>query len=193
MRFLAAGKLYDERGRIKLEIDRNNIELGEQILIEANIIDQSYRPDTKNEEIIIFDSLATEVTRLKLIKNEEIYSYQGYWRPNRAGTFTLYVTEDNQPNAKIASKVSVTVEQVSLEMNESSLRSKGLKQVSETTGGYFLTFDNSAQIKDILKGGTETIKIINEEATFLNPWPIFAIILLLLCVEWLLRKKSNLC
>ena len=193
LRFLAAGKLYDKRSYIKLEVDKNNLEIGEQMIIEANIIDESYQENINDNEIRVFNSEAKEVTKLSLSKEAGLYSYRGYWRPNQIGNDTIYITENNEPNAKIISKATITVERASLEMNETTLKVEELKAMSKITGGHFLTFENSIEIQEKLKGGASTIKIINEEITFLNPWPIFTIILLLLCVEWLLRKKSNLC
>jgi hypothetical protein len=80
---------------------------------------------------------------------------------------------------------------IDMEMQSLSCNTVGLQQLASATGGTFVAFDQAESITEHLKQ-FQTGKWIESQTLLWQSFPWFATIMLLLALEWILRKRSGL-
>jgi len=193
LRYLASARLHNNRGRIRLEAERQIVELGEYVTIEARILDSGYKPIIQNDGIPLFNSAGEQVLSLQLVDRDGDVSYRGRYRPQQLGDVELYITENSNAKSMVSSRLHLNVVLTSKEMANLTLNSSGLQNLATQTGGVYYTADKLQGILNDLDGGQPIVRLIDEQFAFIKPWWVFALFFFAIVSEWLIRKKNNLC
>ncbi|MDP6962659.1 MAG: hypothetical protein QGF46_00675 [Planctomycetota bacterium] len=193
LRNLASGRLHGNRGRIKLEAERNVVELGSSVLIEARLLDSSYRPVYLDEGIPLFNDEGDKILSLQLNQNDPDVSYSAKLRPEILGDLELYITEDSKPDSNISARLNLNVILTSKEMSNLSLNREGLSHLAAQTNGSYLAANNAAQALNFLDGGKPIVRVVDQKFSFIKPWWAFSVFFAAIVGEWIIRKRRNQC
>ncbi|MBC8370360.1 MAG: hypothetical protein H8E25_10190 [Planctomycetes bacterium] len=193
LRYLASARLHSNRGRIRLEAERNIIELGDEVIIEARILDRGYQPIIHDDGLPLFNANGEQVLSLRLNADGDDVSYRATYRPSELGDVELFITESSAAQDAVSARLNLRVVLTSIEMTNLSLDSKSLQNLSLRTGGMYYTTANAHDILNELRGGQPIIKIVDEQFSFISPWWVFMFFFIAIVAEWLIRKRNNLC
>jgi uncharacterized membrane protein len=193
LRHLASARLHGNRGRIRLEAEREVIELGSSVMIEARLLDSSYQPIIHDNGIPLFNQDGKQVLSLQLNKDDVDVSYGATYHPEQLGNVELYITEDSNAKSTVSARLNLRVILTSKEMANLTLNSSGLKLLAEQTSGQHYTTATADSILNDLSGGQPIVRIVDEQFSFIKPWLIFFIFFFAIVGEWLIRKRHNLC
>lgn len=165
---------------------------GETIDLLAELYDDSYQPiDDANVKVNI---------------QNQSESYEISMNPLGSGRYTINIEGLKEGDYKftgIASKDEIklgedqgrfSVGESNLEFSNLRMNANLLKQISNKTGGEFYTIDNYQNIIEKIKNDTNfsSIEIFNKsEYQLWNMYYILFLIIILLSIEWFIRKKSG--
>lgn len=155
----------------------------------------SYRPPDASEGK---DAKADpELHTLQLTKSQgSANKYEGTWNRTREGKYTFRLTEPPvdafQPDGKKPS-AEATVELPPGELDRLRMNYQEMREASSKTRGEFFTLADANELLDRLPPGLTTPISSNLPPTLLwNQWWVFALVLVLITSEWVLRKMKHL-
>ncbi|UCC80959.1 MAG: hypothetical protein JSW64_06265 [Candidatus Zixiibacteriota bacterium] len=182
----------DVEERFKAFTDQKVYRLGEPIKFTAYLNDESNSP--RNGALMTV-SITREEERLKfkdaVLAQTGNGIYEGEMESPGTGRYVFEVVASSYDDTLGVFSGEFTVESFSLEMASSAPDYKLTQRIAEVTGG-------AAYNVDSIKDFSENIKLypyIETELSQVKPFgmpAILAIILILLCVEWGLRKRFRL-
>ena len=176
----------EEERRLKIYTDKEIYNSGEEILINAQVYDDNYKP-VENSEVkvvikkgnLIFEKVLNDIRNGNYQSNLEMLEPGKYTFKGEANYFGRKIDEDD-------GEFSVTG--FSMELLETRMRSDVLKNVSDITGGKFYTADNFEELfNDLSVKRKEFFEKFNIE--IYNKWILLTIIVFILFTEWFLRKR----
>ena len=188
IRYLFEGRLQAGNSRLRFLASDDKIDLGDAIEVQAAVKDARLQPE-------IIDSFAATVERdgepgetIELMPDDNIPgSYKIRYRPTQLGTYRV------RPLAKVGKAVELTFQVVPAQIESQGPMARAeLAAIAGAAGGEL--YDSPVELLAAL----DRIPSRSATDTFRTPhavwdgWPTVTIILLLLSIEWLLRKKFNL-
>lgn len=190
LRQLASTRLKGDRGRVRLDLDRSEVELGEFLLVEARLLDDSFVPVQGDEELPLF-SEGEEILSLAAIPDQPGV-YRGRLRATTLGSTLIYLTEDGRGDSEPLVSARFHVHLPSREMVRTSLDRAALDGLTERTGGLLLMLPDAGEMLDELDGKEQVTRILESSMHELPVWPWILAFLVVGASEWLLRKRLNL-
>ena len=191
LRHLAAGRLRGEQGRVRLDLDRTRIDLGESVTIEARLLDDAYQPELREQGIEVYEEQSGAPVRLAPMPDSPGL-YRGALRPAAPGRYGLVLTDDGSADGEPLASARLTVLLPSAEMRITAQDRDALRQLTRITGGRLVDIDRADELLDELDGRDKLVRTLATHDTPLDGAGAMSLFLLLAAVEWLLRKRSNL-
>lgn len=191
LRHLAATRLRGDFGRIRLDLDRSEVELGAFLQIEVRLLDDSFQPVVDEEGVPVFLEGAGRAADLRPVQDQPGI-YRGRLRASAAGPARVYLTADGDPDSEAVASARFHVNLPSREMADTSQDHVLLTALSGRTGGMLLDVSDADRLLDTLDGRERVTRILNSSRDPLNPWPFLGLILGFAAAEWILRKRLNL-
>lgn len=188
VRYLFEGRLQAGNSRLRLLASDDKVDLGDAIELQAEVKDETLQP-------LIVESFEVSVERdgapseaVALIPVEALPgSYTLRYRPTELGTYRV------RPVEKIGKMVELKFQVVPAQIESQGPMDRAeLASIAGATGGEI--FETPAE----LLAAIDRIPSRSATDTFRTPhsiwdgWPTITIVLLLLSIEWLLRKRFNL-
>ncbi|MCK5832334.1 hypothetical protein KAH81_01555, partial [bacterium] len=185
---LAAGEGSD----FAVETDKQVYRSGEKVIITARLRDQSNQSLEGAKIATKFTSKDNSSDSMVIVledRGDGIYSLElpafdiGRWVINSVASL-------NEQSINTAN-YSFLVEPYSIELENVQLNTIALKAIADATGGKFFLPENIDSLDDYI----QTPKLVHKERRERDIWdhPVLLIIfVLLLCAEWILRKKWDL-
>jgi|GEM_PF-1590174 len=178
--------------KFKIFTDRKVYRLGEPVNFTGYLNDESNSP--KNGALITI-SIRPEGERLKfkdaVLAQTDKGIYKGELESPGAGNYEFEATALSYGDTLGTYSGEFTVESFSLEMASSAPDYGLTKRIAEITGGTAYNIDNIDGFSDNLKLSPYVETELSQVRIFGMP-AVLAIILILFCIEWGLRKKFRL-
>ncbi len=174
---------------LTLTVDRKTAQIGQTFKIEARIVDSRYRP-LKTGNVVFkvrsgkqrFDLSAARV---------DTGQFQAVFTPSREGKFTIEAIGFQQGERVAQDSLNVFVIPVNKEFVHLSPDSVFLGNLTSSNNGKVFKVEQLEQLKQILGSGQEMVS--EEQKIELWYLPLMLIsILLLITIEWVLRKRFRL-
>ena len=191
LRHLAATRLRGDRGRIRLDLDRTEIELGAFLQVEARLLDDSFQPVIDEEGVALFLDGAGRSAVLSPVADQPGI-YRGRLRASSPGPSRVYLTADGDPDSEAVASARFHVSLPSREMADTAQDRALLTAISGRTGGMLLDVTEADRLLDTLDGRERITRVLNSSRENLNPWPFLILFLGFAAAEWILRKRLNL-
>jgi hypothetical protein len=201
MRWAESGKLQAGTSKVRLGTDRILYGHGETISVKAKITDSELEPvlDDKAQIKVYQDQKLVLTKSLEAVPDSAgMYQLELNQLPG-AGTFRL-VLESPQATEVLASdgeeavETSITVLSPQLnskELLEPTADRETLAYLTHLSGGGVVEADQAAAVLDFFGTGTRRYTEQTRQ-TLWDAWPLLAVMVLLLTVEWVIRKRGGL-
>ena len=191
LRHLASTRLRGAQGRVRLDLDRSQVELGSFLTIEARIKNQAFEPLLAEEGVPAFIEGSDQPIRLAAVPNQT-GTFRGRFRASALGSSSIYLTENDQADGEILASVRFHATLPSVEMRDTSQDTAALAQLTQATNGMLVQADEANQLFTRLDGKERLTRLIASHDHPLDGRLLLIIFLLLATSEWLLRKRLNL-
>jgi len=191
LRHLAITRLRGDHGRLRLDLDRTEVELGAFVQVEARLLDDSFQPVVSEDGVPLFLDNDGRTTMLHPVP-EQPGIYRGRIRASSVGQARIFMTEDGDVDGEVVASARYNVHLSSREMADTSQDEAALVALAGRTGGHLLPISRANDLLDTLDGNDRITRVISSAIRDLDPWPFLALFLVLAAAEWLLRKRMNL-
>lgn len=194
LRWLYEGKLTGGSTRYRLGVSTENLTLGQELEIFLRVLDETFQPlaaEKVKVRIVNADGQEQELELKRSPVGEG--RFQGEFRPNSIGAWTVQAMAENGGGSDAVGRP------VRFEVVRSELESRGPMGLAELTRLVGSGPEGELVRPQELRGRVEdSVASASTEETFTLPyalwdtWLTLGIVLLLLTIEWILRKRFDL-
>jgi hypothetical protein len=199
VRHLARGRLERRNDLLELTLDKTLAETGDRVRVQLRVHDTELQPAVANEQLIFLRD-TKDITQKRILRSVpgEPGLYQASFTMAEAGAFSFLVFANQNPADAVLAREDVLVRIPDQELANSSQDAEALRRIAiashgiENSGRYVFLGDATGLATDFLGRKTPETR----EDTVTSPvwdtgWSLF-VVLLLLSLEWLLRKRARL-
>ncbi len=193
VRFLVETRSLQGSRRGFIDREKTEYELGQRVNLVARLLDEQFKPSKEPtfDAIVKSDDGRTQTIKMKLLPNQE-GRYEGAFPATRIGSYeaTIKIGDGSE---KLIDPVTFRVVSPSAETGSYWLNEKLLRDISERSGGQYYRLDSIEKLPEALPNRVErfTFNSPPEPLWDASPklrWLIFSLPVLLLTVEWAVRK-----
>lgn len=190
IRWLALGRMKSGDRRYRLELSRNTYNLGERATVEARVLDEDYRPSEESTHEIQWSEPDGRPERVVLpAVPGRPGLFRGQVEAERPGLHRVWI---ESAGSRIAS-TEFEVVLPSLENQDPSPDPVLLREVSAISRGRALDLYTLGDLWGQFPGGEERREPISSRLDDVwDSWGTLLLALLILSVEWILRKRLEL-
>ena len=192
IQFMTLSRLMGEHKRIRLETDRATYPIGEQALLYANVLDDSFEPVAQSGFDVTVSMLGDspgEPQRVTLrpdMSNPGLY--EGYFSPQRQGRYRM---ESNSADMELSNTTEFQVADIKPEMANTDMQIEGLKRIAELSGGKCLGISEFKELSSLLDRQPHTTTVRVERPLWDN-WLVISLLVVFMGTEWILRRRYDL-
>jgi uncharacterized membrane protein len=190
IRWLALGRMKSGDRRYRIDVPRSTYDVGERVTIEARVLDEDYRPSESAAHGARWsgpDGRPSDVALTGIPGRAGLF--RGAIDAERTGTYRVWFENAGQRIADAEFEVVLP----SLENEEPAPAPEVLSEISRVTGGVAVDL---ARLDDLLRempGGEERHESISARLEDVwDRWGTLIAALVLLSIEWVLRKRYEL-
>jgi hypothetical protein len=197
-RFLTETRSLSGNRRGTLDVDRNEYELGDKVVVLARALDERFEPLTESTlpATVRGDDNWSQAVELRLMPGQE-GSYEGSFTAQKTGTFQIELSLPGVSEAGVIEPISFRVVPPSAETSALWLNEKLLRDIATASRG------QTYQLFELEKMIADLPRLSNKTELNLPPIPLwdlthrlrysfFALPVILLAMEWAMRKKFRL-
>lgn len=184
---------------VALGVEQAAVELGEKIGVRARLKDENGRPISGdaagriNASAVLLKDGAP-VGEGRLVPDA---SGGGLFRadinaPRDAGAYEVAVTADVYSDQQLSARAGVLVRRpaASGELARLDADEPLMRQLADVSGGRFLREYEAAELP-VLLAGLSRSRTVTSEYDIWTSWPLFGLAVLLLGIEWLIRRRTG--
>ena len=192
IQFLTLSRLMGEHKRIRLETDRTTYPIGEQVMLYAHVLDDSFEPITQSGfevNVSDLDDLDAEPQQVTLRPDAATPGlYEGYFSPPRPGRYRM---EANSGDRSLSNTTEFQVADMKPEMANTDMQIEGLQRIADLSGGKSLSIPQLQELPSLLNREPYTTTVITERPLWDNGLVAFLVVAFL-GFEWILRRRYDL-
>jgi len=187
IQYLSVVRLLGEARRVQFTTDRSRYSVGEVVNLSARVLDDVYQPLEAEHVVAEVRSEGPTPATVELRGSPERPGlFAGTFVPPEPGQYFVWVE-----GAEDSGKASFTVGPPRLEFVNPAMNRDLLQQIASASGGSFHYVDGLADLLVELKGRRRQVRQPVEDDLWDAPL-VLVLVTLLLCTEWLVRKRSDL-
>ena len=199
VRHLAQGRLQRRNDLLELTVDKNQLETGDKVRVALRIVDTELQPASAQEQpIFLVDAANRSERRLLRAVPGEPGSYQASFTMATAGVFRFVVHQNQNPADAVLAREDVLVKVPDRELAQSSQDQATLERIAEASSGasgggrYVFLGDADRLAADFVGRKAYESREDTRTRPAWDSWWSLAVLLLVLSVEWILRKRARL-
>ncbi len=195
LRHMVEGKLLSGQKRGLIQFERDTYAVGEGVIVEARIVGGKPGPLDKDQvsATLHVEGQTDRTVTLAAQQNRPGW-YRGRFVPTEVGTHVLQIDlpgSEGMPAATLRGEVRVG--QPDLEFRQPELDRESLETLAaQSAGGKYLNVDEVDQLPSLIPSRTATLVLTGQPITLWDRWWMFALLVVLLGVEWAVRKRARL-
>ncbi len=180
------------KSALKLDIAKTEYTLKEPVIIEVTVTDETFALTNEAKvRAVVVDEKGTR----KELQLEQVLGKDGLYTarfvPNQYGEYTVTATGTLAGENLGKQQALFEVKPSFAEFSDAALNVPLLTNLANMSGGKYYPIDEASQLVNQIS----LVESATSEITDVDIWDlplIFGIILLLLCLEWFLRKRAGL-
>ncbi len=188
VRYLFEGRIQAGNSRLRLTASDEKIDLGDAIELAAEVKDEALQPFVDDAFPVVVERDGEAGETLQLIPVEAAPgSYSLRWRPTQLGSYRV------RPAQKIGKNTEIEFQVIAAQIERHGPMDRAeLAAIAAAVGGEL------CETPAALLAAADKIPSRSATDTFRTPhalwdgWPTIVFVLLVLSIEWLLRKRFNL-
>jgi hypothetical protein len=194
LRYLMEGKLLNSRKRIVLLSEQDTVEVGETVALTARLLDVNYKP-IENETVIAY--VTTPGGNKLEVGLSGSPGRQGWYRgefvASQTGVYRVTLRSPVTVGDPVEAVKDIQANPSDLEIQRPELDRDTLRVLAEqSAGGRYFDMNEYAEIASLIEDRHSELEIPGRPETLWDRWPVLAILIVLLGVEWAVRKQSQL-
>jgi len=192
IQFLTLSRLMGEHKRIRLETDRAIYPVGNQALLYAHVLDDSFEPVTQSGfdvTVSAVDNSGGKPQRVTLrpdVENPGLY--EGYFSPPRPGRYRM---EANSADRSLSNTTEFQVADIKPEMANTDMQIERLRRIADLSGGKCLSIPRLGELSSLLNRKPHTTTVREELPLWDNGLVAFLLVFLV-GFEWIVRRRYDL-
>jgi hypothetical protein len=191
LRFLIQGRLSGGRQRVELIADRQVAELGQAIRLRARAYDKSYRP-LEAPELVGKTRQGDDESELVFTPVEKRPGwFEAGFLPGRVGNVEISLRLPDDDPGRQPETLSLTVTRSDVEFLETNLNEPLLAGIASATSGGLIAPASLAELPEKIPSRTEVLTVAEPPIALWDDWHSALLIVLLLGLEWGVRKRSK--
>ena len=180
----------EDKSRLRIKFEKSIYE-NENFTLTAELYDELFELTTKGEVSVQFFQDQKEIHNYKLSASTKSFQLLPVNFPVGSYTFVVKAQLGDQTYSKNGGMV---IKKLELEKLDTRANFTDLQNVSMATGGQFFTSNNFKSIEEMFLKKNQSKNILYVESKFfelINIKWIFAIVLLIIGLEWFIRKRKG--
>jgi hypothetical protein len=183
---------FKEQRQVAIKTTKKLYAQGEPVEFSAEVYDASYNPVTDAEvRIRINHNKSTDEIILNSIGSG---LYEGTYQTSQAGDFSYTGTAFRNNKALGTDKGSFNIGEIDIEQLNPTMDYEFLSSLANNTGGKFFYYPEMNELYPVLKNIQQSTSkektSVNELRLWSNEW-LLILIIVLLGIEWFIRKQSG--
>jgi hypothetical protein len=178
--------------RTRIEQEKNQYTVGEQVTFYAHVYDTSYSPvldDSINGYYGAIDGPAAHVehqVKLRRVPSEP-GMYKGQFTAIVPGNYQFHLDKPGDPDKK----ENFSITESTVEFGDTAMNAPLLAEMAKMTGGEFYREEDLYKLPEAIRARNEKISWNVDVELWSTKW-FFALALALVTAEWVLRKSVEL-
>lgn len=185
---MAGARLLTESPRVNLQSDKRRYRQGDRVKVYARLFTANW--EAREDEVVpatLISSDDPDRRREVILRSipDQPGIYRAEFSAEAPGNYRLAV-----PGEEIAT-LDFTVRDDNREHSRAALNDSLLRELAEQTGGAYFTLDQLAQLPAAITNRSARLSKLKEVDLWSSPL-FFVVLILLLTLEWIVRKVSEL-
>lgn len=192
IRYLAEGKLLGGKGRGALLVDKDRPSIGEAVVVSARLLNQRFEPVREDHVAGWYESEGDRREFTLSATPQRPGWFEGRFVPDRAGRYRIGLSQ-NAFDSEAPLERDILVSRPNLEIVQPQLHRDRLLTLAERSfGGRYWEVDQVADLVRAIPDQHQTIQIRSRPVSLWDNGKMLAVLVVLLGVEWSLRKWNRL-
>ncbi len=193
LRYLVEGKLAGSRNRVLLLTDRDRFQPGEAVVVTVRLLDEKFQPLLQpGAELSMTNAgKAARTITLEPIESRPGY-YQGRFIADQPGTAQLAVSLPAKGGEPLKVTREIAIAPSDVELSNPVMRRATLVELAEQTGGKYYEIDAARQLPLGIEDRSQTMIVRERPKPLWDNAYVFAALVGLLTIEWIVRRAKNL-
>jgi hypothetical protein len=190
VRYLGRARLYAGDKRFALSVNRSRFEVGDRITLTAYVKEKDFRPSSKPEQEIVLRTPGGAGSEQRiLLKRTEDGVFERSQIASEVGDYQAWILPEDTLSDEKISPVSFSVRVSDVERREPILDEPALRMIAARTSGRYVPLAEVGSLIETI--GSEAVEVPQrrEFRDLRKELWVPAIFLLLLTIEWLIRKR----
>jgi hypothetical protein len=193
VRFLAGGRSLAGHRRGTLQADQERYELGDRVTVGARLLDASFQP-------LAVERIAATVEAADQTQEPIAFSpvanrpgtFEATWRAVQAGVHRVRLTLGDHDTGGEVIETSFQVDLPSAETSRVWLNRPLLRELASLSGGRYFEVHEIGSLPNAIPDRTQTVDSRGPPQPLWDSAGMLAVLVGLLCSEWILRKRFKL-
>ncbi len=194
VRHLAENKLKRLDDRVVLTVDREQVDIGDRVQIDLQLLDDDYNPVLDDEARLHVRAPRGDLQAITLQRMQgQPGRFEGALSLEEAGVASILYYRDGDASGRPLARRDIITSVPKRELEETSLDEAGLQEVAKIGGGTYAPLHAIDDVLSGFEGRGAGMKIIDRKLR--EVWDqalTLLLVLALLSAEWILRKKWRL-
>jgi len=199
LRFLRGGRLLGSR-RIQLSTDKPSYAPGESVKITAKLYDPDFKP-LKQPSYTVLLSVIPAQAGIQVTPDESVVlnaipdkegQYEGVFTPAKTGFYKIVGEKQTRDISETASEVVFSANYARREYEKPLPNPELLQSIAKVTDGAFLKLTEIEKLPEIVKPISDIIYTETKEDDIWDKPIIFILFMLIISLEWVIRKLVGL-
>lgn len=178
--------------QVALSLDKESYTAHEPVMITAHVLDATYEP-VNNASVwaqVTGPTGQADAIELEWTVGAE-GAYLAEYQPKLEGMHRVDISVRSPESIIAHDQGGFNVAESVAEYTDATLHADVLKRIATSTGGEYLTLEQSRGLPGLIPPVKQTSSMVQEE-DLRDTTPLFAAIILLLGMEWFLRRQKGL-
>jgi hypothetical protein len=194
VRYLVEGRSLGGKRRGTIEAEKAKFQIGDRVVLTAKFQTADYQPVTDDEITARLEVPGQEAQEISFTKaeGEDAGNYQATTQALLPGAHTVKVTlpgDDTGP-AEITADYTVTLPL--RETLQTFLNRPAMANLATSTGGAYFEANEAAALLDAIPDRTRKLEIQSDPKPLWDTMRLLVLFVVLLSIEWILRKRFKL-
>ena len=167
--------------KTQISADQQKYNVGDKVTIVARLYDDSLKPVDVDQVKAFYQNEGSDPVAFQLRPAGQKGIYRGEFIAPAPGAYKCWVERDDK------TKRDFSVVQSNIELSESAMNEKGLRDMAAASGGQFFREEDLIKLPDVLRNKSEKVQSTYEIELW-SSWIYLTALIAIVTAEWIGRK-----